>query len=136
MVCRVGSRCVALPLEVVIETMRPLPVVGIPDAVPAVIGLATIRGAATAVIDVASLFDELTASPQRWVTIRTGDRTVALAVESVLGVKRIARTSMQTLPALLGDARTSLVDVIASADKELVLVLHAARIVPEELQAK
>lgn len=133
--CRVGLRRCALPLHVVIETMRPLPIEPVPGAAAGVLGVAIIRGVATAVLDMASLFDQRSVAPKRFVTVRTGERVVALAVDEVIGVQAIDRDSLRALPPLLGDARTSRIEAIGSADSELLVVLRSARLAPDALLA-
>lgn len=132
LVCRVGVRRCAIPLEAVIETMRPLPIDPLVGAAEAVIGVAIIRGDATAVVDLAGLFGQRSPEPRRFVTVRTGARVVALAVDAVVGVSRVDRQSLRALPPLLGDARTSAIEAIGAADSELLVVLRSARVAPAE----
>jgi purine-binding chemotaxis protein CheW len=133
LVCRIGARRCAFPLEIVIETMRPLPVDPVAGSPEAVMGVAIIRGLATPVLDLSAMFEARTEAPQRFVTVRTAGRVVALAVDSVVGVSRLDRASLQTLPPLLGDAQTSAIESIGSADNELLVVLRSARIAPTDL---
>ena len=56
LVCRVGERRCALPLDAVIETMRPLPIHPVTGVTEAVLGVCIIRGLATPVLDLAVLF--------------------------------------------------------------------------------
>jgi purine-binding chemotaxis protein CheW len=122
----------ALPLGCVIETMRPLavePFAGQPDFV---LGLSVLRGAAVPVVDVGELIrGGGKADPTRFIFLRTVDRRVALAVEAVVGVRSISDESLGTLPPLLGAARANVVDAVGMLDREFVVVLNGARIVPE-----
>lgn len=96
-------------------------------------GLAMIRGVATPVLDLSALFKDEPHAPQRFVTVRAAGRVVALAVDAVVGVSRIDRAALHALPPLLGDAQTSAIESIGSADNELLVVLRAARIAPSDL---
>jgi purine-binding chemotaxis protein CheW len=136
------GRLYALPREHVIETLRPLPVRHLDGVPPFVTGLAVVRGAPLPVIDLARLLGRHTAShaghenspaPGRFVTVRVGQPPVALAVDAVVGLRALPTESLLELPALLGDAGSDAVASIATLDAELLLVLRAARIVPDEI---
>lgn len=117
-----------MPVHVAIETMRPLPVRAIGREQQGVLGVATIRGITVPVVDVGSLLGESARAPRRFVTIRVAERVVALAVDDVIGVRRVA--AWEALPKLFGDEK--LIAAIARTDAELVLALDAARLVPAE----
>jgi purine-binding chemotaxis protein CheW len=133
LICRVGQRRCALPVGVVIETMRPQPIAPIVGAPDAVLGIAMVRGSATPVVDLSAMFDARSTAVGRFVTIRAAVRIIALAVDEVIGISALDRASLRALPPLLGDARTSAIESIGSADNELLVVLRAARIAPEGL---
>jgi len=86
------------------------------------------------VVNAALLFDAHGVESQRWVTIKAGDRLVALAVDSVLGIRSIGASSTKELPPLLRDADGEIVFAIGTLDAELLLFLSAARIVPQALR--
>lgn len=131
---RVQSRLCALPIEHVIETMRPLPIEPLAGAPVAVKGMALIRGVPVPVVALAVLLDDAGEEHSaRFVTVRTGKDQIALSVDSVLGVHRIAAASLLDLPPLLRDADNNIVSAIGAADAELLLVLNAARLVPDGL---
>ncbi|MCI0622086.1 MAG: chemotaxis protein CheW [Acidobacteria bacterium] len=127
------TRLCALPLEHVVETMRPLPTKPVAGAPHFVRGLAIIRGVPTPVVDAARLFSTEESQPLRFVTVRAGDRRVAVAFDSVLGVRPIPAGSLHELPLLLRDARAELISAIGALDGELLLVLRSARLVPEDV---
>lgn len=133
LLCKVRERLCALPLVHVVETMRPLPVEVFPDMPPAVRGLAIVRGKPTPVIDAAALVG-LDAPPDehRFVTLRTGDRCFAVAVDEVIGVRSLPMADLEGLPPLLGVHNADVVTAVASLDRELLLVLDSLRIVPED----
>ena len=138
---RVRARLCALPLAHVVETMRPLPVQAISSSALGVLGLAMIRGEAVPVLDLAALLGsdaddrETQASPRtaRFVTVRAADRRVALAVDGVTGARLLTRHSFRALPPLLRDTEADVVESIGALDAELLLVLRAARLVPQGL---
>jgi purine-binding chemotaxis protein CheW len=63
-----------------------------------------------------------------------GARTVAAAVSEVLGVRTLAGNG--ALPPLLKEAGHGAIQTLGSLDRELLLVLEGARIVPEEVFAQ
>lgn len=135
LLCRVGTRLCALPLDHVVETMRPLPVEAMADAPGFVLGLSIIRGAPVPVVDGAALVGAGTSQPTRFVTVTTNDRQVALAVDAVLGVRALPADSLLDLPPLLRDADPDVVSAIGVLDAELLLVLRRGRLVPESVWA-
>ena len=132
LICRVQTRLCALPLEHVIETLRPLPVEPVAGAPPFVLGLAVIRGTPLPVIDAARLLGADDARTERFVTVMAGNRRVALAVDHVLGVRAVAPQSLHALPPLLHDADTDVIAAIGLLDAELLLVLRSTRLLPED----
>jgi purine-binding chemotaxis protein CheW len=128
---RVRSRLCALPIVHVVETMRPLPIEPLAGAPVAVKGLALIRGTALPVVALAILIDGKDEHPTRFVTVRAGEYQVALAVGSVHGVHGIAAASLRDLPLVLRYADNNAVLSIGRLDAELLLVLNAARLVPD-----
>jgi purine-binding chemotaxis protein CheW len=138
LLCCIGSRIGALALRDVRETMRPLPVEPLAGAPPFVLGLATIRGFPTPVVDVGQLLGlselpftpALSASLARFVSLELGERTAALAVDAVLGVRSVPSGVLVNIPPLLQEACASVVSVVGALDARLLLVLEAARLVP------
>lgn len=136
LVTRVGGFACALPIAHVIETMRPLPVEPIggaaDDALALVDGLAMIRGAPVPVVDARRLLGVSGAAATRFVVVRVAQRCVALAVDAVLDVKLIDGAALPSLPPLLGSVRRDLVSAIGALDRELLIVLDAARVLSED----
>ena len=133
LLCRVGGRLCALPIEYVAETMRPLSIEQTPGTPSFVRGLSIIRGAPVLVLDIGELIGAVVERPTRFVTVKTGNRLVALVVDCVVGVRPIPTSVLQDLPPLLRDAADEVVSTIGSLDAELLLVLHGARLVPDLL---
>jgi purine-binding chemotaxis protein CheW len=132
LICRVSTRVCALPLDAVIETLRPLPVEPIAGAPAFVAGVAIIRGEPMPIVDAARLLGADASSPARFVTLRSGARRFALAVDAVLGVRTLNAGSLGALPPLLGDL-AEIATAIATLDAQLLVVLQASRLVPDEV---
>jgi len=132
---RVGARVCAWPVAHVREVMRRLPTETAPGAPPFVRGLSIVRGAPIPVIDVALLLGEAGSDPAYFVTASCGDRAAVLAVDGVLGVRRLPDAALQSLPPLLDGADHEFVSQIGALDDQLLFVLDSARIVPDEAWA-
>jgi purine-binding chemotaxis protein CheW len=133
LLCRAGTHLCAVPLDHVAETMRELPIQTIAGAPQYVRGLCIVRGSPVPVVDTGLLFGDQASRCGRLVTIRAGDRTIALAVEAVLGIRSIAAEAFNDLPPLLRDAATETIAAIGTLDAELLFVLRSARIIPENV---
>lgn len=128
------SRTCAFPLGQVIETMRPLPVEALADAPPFVKGVAIIRGVPTPVVDLGVVLGAPGESPQRFVTIRSGQRQVALSVNAVLGVHDLdSTTALGELPPLLQNASQEFVAMIGTLDEKLLWVLRSGWELPDKV---
>lgn len=130
---RCGERLCALPVSSVEESLRPLRIAPLGGTAPFVVGVTTLRGEATPVIDLALLLTGTAeAVPRRWVAVRAGDRRVALSVSDVLGVFAMDESMLADLPGLLSGAAAEHVESVARLDDDLVLVLRAGHLLPEE----
>jgi purine-binding chemotaxis protein CheW len=132
LVTRVPGRLCAFDLAHVVETMRPLPVEPMPGAPAFVLGLSLIRGAPTPVIDLAAWMGLPSSPPTRFVSVRSGARQVALAVTAVTGVRTLDPSELQAVPPLVQEAAAGHVQLVGSLDADLLVVLSAARLLPEE----
>jgi len=133
LLCRAGTRLHAIPIEHVIEIMRVLPIEAISGAPRYVRGLCIIRGAPVPVVDIGLLIGGEATPFERLVTIRTGARTIALAVESVSGIRNVGADAFDRLPPLLENAANETIDAIGTRAAELLFFLRTARRVPEDL---
>jgi purine-binding chemotaxis protein CheW len=130
-ICRVGALVLALPIEHVVETMRPLPAEPLAGMPPFVAGVAVVRGVATPVIDAARMTGAVS-SPAvgRFVAVRVGARRAVVAVDAVLGIRALPIDSFERLLPRAEDAGSEAIEGIGSLDSELLLVLRCAKIVP------
>jgi purine-binding chemotaxis protein CheW len=118
--------------------MRPLPVETVPGVPSFVRGTTIVRGKPTPVIDLRDLLgDDVDRSPARLVTVRLGpERRVGLLVDEVLGLRDGSTLSVDSLPPLLADAAAGVVDELARLDGELLTILRAGSLLPEDVWAR
>ncbi|MGH8667495.1 MAG: chemotaxis protein CheW, partial [Burkholderiales bacterium] len=84
------------------------------------------------VVDCAALLGAASEASGRYVRLRVaGTRYVALAVESVLGVRKLS-SELKEWPPLLRAADAAVISAVSALDTELLLVLRDACLVPEE----
>ena len=130
-VARVGARLCAIPLAHARETMRLLPIEPLADAPPFVLGLSIIRGEALPVVDLAALLGGR-GERARLLTLRAGERSLAVAVDAILGVRSLDDATLAAAPALAQATRPDLIDAIGVLDSQLLVVLRAARLLSED----
>ena len=135
LVVRVQTRVCAVPLEHVVETMRPLPLESIAGMPAFVRGVSIIRGVPTPIVDLGAVLGAPSNAFERIVTLRLGDRQVALAVNAVLGVRDLDLSTIQELPPLLGGTSTDLLEAIGTLDEQFLMVLRAGWELPDEVWA-
>jgi purine-binding chemotaxis protein CheW len=126
----------ALPIEHVVEIMRVLPLERLAGVPPYVLGLSIIRGAAVPVIDIGMIVGGALSRAARLVTVRAATRTIALAVDAVIGVTAIAADCFGQLPPLLQDAAAETISALGTLDAELVVFLRTSRLVPDHVFAQ
>ena len=129
LIARVGTLACAIPVAHVVETMRPLPIEPLGHGADYVRGVSVIRGAATIVIDAATLFKTSAGARSRFVVVRVGTRTAALIVDEVSEVRTLPETELGALPPLARSAGNEMIQAIGAVDAELVVVLEAAKLV-------
>ncbi|MGE0449547.1 MAG: chemotaxis protein CheW [Vicinamibacterales bacterium] len=123
-----GDRRCAIPLTSVLEVARPLPLVQVDRQSPPVLGLARFRGRPVPVVDLAAVLGVAASPARRFVSLRVGDRAVALAVGDVDGVEWFEPESFSALPALVVSSSPGPVAALAERDHELLLVLDGGRL--------
>jgi purine-binding chemotaxis protein CheW len=133
LICRVDSCLYGLPLDHVIETMRPLPVEPLAGAPDFVLGLSMVRGEPVPVLDASRLFGTSTGTSRRLVSIDTNGRHMALAVDSVVGIRKVGSDTLQDLSPVLECTCSDAVRSLAPLDAELLRVLEETRLVPDSV---
>jgi purine-binding chemotaxis protein CheW len=129
-----SSRACAIPVAHVVETMRPLPIDAIQGAPPFLLGLAVIRGTPVPVVDLSTVVGVDPAERRsRFVVLRVGTRRVGLAVGAVIGLSELEGMRAEEMPPLLRDANTEVIEAIGVLDAQLLLMLRASRILPEQV---
>jgi purine-binding chemotaxis protein CheW len=132
LVVGVAARFCAVPLQHVVETMRPLPIEVTAGAPSFVRGLSIIRGTPVPVVDLRLLLGIPPEDGTRFVALRIGERRVALLVDEVVGIRRLDGSSLDQLPPLLRDARGGLVQELGTLDTQLLMVLRASHLLPDD----
>jgi purine-binding chemotaxis protein CheW len=135
LVIRTSCKTCAVPLTHVAEVMRSLPVEPLGGAPFGVSGMAVVRGRATPVVDLGKLLGDSAVTSMDaalFVTLRIGDRTVALLVQAVNNIRTLARNELESLPLLWQGDHPPVVAALATIDRELLLVLEASRLLPDD----
>ncbi|MBX7193609.1 MAG: chemotaxis protein CheW [Sandaracinaceae bacterium] len=127
----VGEVQYAVDILRVREILRPLPMLALPHAPPAIVGVADHRGEVVPILEVRRRFGlEPTRDPRRtkWILVSIAGRTVGLAVDQITGVLAAAEVDHRPPPALgIGDAARGISSVI-SHQSGLVFVLDVDRV--------
>jgi purine-binding chemotaxis protein CheW len=112
--------------------MRPLPVEPIPGVPSFVQGVSVIRGIPTPVVDLGAVLGSPRERTERFVTIRVGEKQVALSVNAVLGVRDLDTImTIRELPPLLQRALKDVVEMIGTLDQQVLMVLQTGWELPD-----
>lgn len=131
LVARAQHHVCGVRLEIVREVTRALALRRLDGLPPYVRGASIIRAEATPVVDLSVLFGGAPlAAPRRYLVLR-GASPVALAVDRIDGVRRLARSALGGLPRLLTNYGSEHIASIASLDGDLLPVLTSAVVLPE-----
>ncbi|MEV6303610.1 chemotaxis protein CheW [Actinoplanes sp. NPDC051861] len=133
LVFRAGPLYCALPLDEIVETMRPLrtrPLAGTP---PYVRGLTIMRGAPAPVIDVARLLTGVEGEIARYVAVQAGPGLVACATGPVLGVQKIRVAPPEGPAALFTGVSKALIAAVGTVGTDPLLLLRSVGAVPDEV---
>jgi purine-binding chemotaxis protein CheW len=125
----VGDVRYAVPIARVKEIANPIPVVALPRAPHAIVGVADYRGDVVPVVDLRTRFGLAPAELSRrtkWVVVDVGGRLAALVVDSVTEVFGTGGTDLRPPPALGGEDTRGIVGV-TTHDGYLVFVLDIGR---------
>jgi purine-binding chemotaxis protein CheW len=126
----VGEVQYALPIASVREITKPLSMVELPHAPPAVVGVAEYRGEVIPVVDLRVRFGQ-TPTPltrkTKWIVALVSTRTLALVVDAVTEVFGTAGADLRPAPMLgSGDGARGIAGVTTRAG--LVFVLDTSRL--------
>jgi purine-binding chemotaxis protein CheW len=130
---RVQNLVCALPLANIVETMRRLPIEPIAGVPLFVRGVSIVRGVPTPVVDLGLVLGTLGSVTGRFVSLRLGDRQVALAVDEVLGIRDLDASTIRGLPPLLQEASNDLLETIGTLDSQVLVVLRSGWELPESV---
>lgn len=127
----VGEVQYAVDIQRVREILRPLSVLSLPHAPPAILGVADHRGEVVPILEVRRRFG-LEPNPDRhrtkWILVEIAGRTVGLAVDAITGVLAASEVDHRPPPALgMGDTARGIASVI-SHQTGLVFVLDVDRV--------
>lgn len=113
------------------EILNPLPIVPLPHAPAAVLGVADHRGEVVPILEVRRRFGLPSAPPTRrtkWIVVELGDRSVGLIVDSVTDVFGAGEPDQRSVPEIgVGDAARGIAAIYTHAG-HLVFVLDVDRI--------
>ena len=126
----VGEVRYAVDILRVKEIINPLPVVALPHAPPAVVGVADHRGAVVPVVDLRRRFALDSSDPTRrtkWVIVEVERRPIGLVVDAVTEVFGAGPSDQRDVPALgVGDTARG-ISAVYKHEGELVFVLDVDR---------
>ncbi len=126
--CVVGEVRYAVPISTVREIVNPLPLVALPSAPHAVVGVADYRDEVVAVVDLRARFG-LGESPvtrrTKWIIVRRAARSFAIIVDAVTEVFRSSDVRPAPLTGAGADVRA--IEGVTSHDGTMVFVLDVAR---------
>ena len=131
------ERLCALRLSNLVETMRPQPIATIPGAPAYVLGMAMIRAIATPVIDLGAALEETgPACLTRFLTLKSGGRSIALAVDRLIGVQVLSANTLRPLPSQLQRGSAQRIEAMGSLNDQLLFLIEPSQLVPEQLWAR
>jgi purine-binding chemotaxis protein CheW len=132
LIARCGQVLCAVPVSAIAEVMRPMEMRSLAGAPSFIAGVSVIRGQAVPVLIVAHLLGASTGSPaSRFITLRVGDRLVALGVDAVIGFRWLDQDDVTQVPPLLSQAHPELIEQLGRLDDELVVVLRSAGLIAD-----
>jgi purine-binding chemotaxis protein CheW len=103
----VGDERYALPLSSIREILRPLPLTEVPRAASSIMGVVSVRGTVTTLVDLRKRLNVDAPEPNptnRILLCDQGSEVIGLFVDAVLQVYRLREDEVELAPALGGDA--------------------------------
>ncbi len=126
----VGDVHYAIAIARVRELVNPMPVIAVPHAPTAVVGVADYRGDVVPVVDLRVRFGLAPAEPTRrtkWIVIDLTDRHVALVVDAVTEVFGTGGSDLRAAPALGGGEDMRGFAGVTNLGNRMVFVLDPTR---------
>jgi purine-binding chemotaxis protein CheW len=127
----VGDVRYAVDILRVKEIINPLPMVALPHAPPAVVGVADHRGSVVPIVDLRRRFALPTAEASRrtkWIVVQVESRHIGLVVDAVTDVFGAGPADQRQVPELgIGDAARG-ISAVYRYDNGLVFVLDVDRV--------
>jgi purine-binding chemotaxis protein CheW len=126
----VGDVSYAVPISLVREISKPLPIVPLPHAPASVLGVADFRGEVIPVLDMRARFGlrGVADTPKaKWIVVGVEGGLAALAVDAVTGVFGTANAAMSPPPPLGGGEERRGIAGVTSYEGRMVFVLDAGR---------
>ncbi|WP_051799555.1 chemotaxis protein CheW [Catenuloplanes japonicus] len=99
LIFRAGTMLCALPLHVIVEIMRPLPIQPLAGSPHYVRGVSVVRGLAIPVLDLGRLLGDFDTAAERFITTKSGG---VLAIGAVLGVRDVRPEAGREAPSVGG----------------------------------
>ncbi|SDS22974.1 chemotaxis protein CheW [Actinoplanes derwentensis] len=130
---RAGPLYCALPLDEVVETMRPLATRPLAGPPPYVRGLTIVRGTPSPVIDVTRLLTGITGQIERYVAVQAGRGMIVCATGPVIGVQEVQVEPPEGPAALLTGAAKALIAGVGTIGTEPLILLRSIQAVPDEV---
>jgi purine-binding chemotaxis protein CheW len=126
----VGDVHYAVPIDRVREICNPMPIVAMPKAPPAVVGVADYRGHVVPVVDVRLRFGLPAIAMTRrtkWILVDVQERFIALVVDAVTEVFGTGGAELRAAPTLGGGEDTRGIAGVTNLGDAMVFVLEPAR---------
>lgn len=123
---KMGQEYYGLPISTVKEIIKPIPVTRVPKSPPFVEGVIDLRGRIVPIVNVRSMFglDPLPLTEEsRFVDIQLEGLNLAIVVEAVSEVVRIATKQIEPAPQLIAGVDGKYLKGIARFEEKLVLLL-------------
>lgn len=133
LLARTRALLVVFPLSHVECVLRRARVLPVQDELPGVQGVARLRGRPTPVLELGALLGlKPDGAPSRLIVLRGQHGQLALQVDEVLGVYDLDDSVLADAPPLLASAPAHQAVALFTRDRELGLVLDAARLLSAE----
>lgn len=126
LIVKAGDAYCALPLLIVREVMRALPILSVKQAPQAVLGASTVRGLVLPVISLSALLNQGDGEQRYFVVLRTPGNDCVLAVNAFVSIASTGSIQWQQPNNLLGS--NPAITQIAAVDGDLITALDAARV--------